>query len=812
MVNQKNVTGNESAVLRQRQVVPSDSSTVDLSNDSTLASSKNEQRKAKFDSLNPLPAPDPAPTQLTTTPISVPMVLAALISIPSNRSCSECRLQLVDSSQIYASFSPSLGQTPAKSYRRQSGIGDFQFNVDPATAVTGILGGHGVFTCEQCARAHRSLGDSICLVKSVKDASIWTATEVQYLSEAGGNLKSWKTYEGFMPTAWKQKRPSNKSNREERLMFVRAKYDALAFLTPPGGSYAPRSWNRILDLNPTMERWTTPDLRNFSKLTLSEAESTHTLSSSTVDEELPNRLVDFFCVIGHKEQLLPSEVRKDLYSVNSPSDLSLQSQIIDCYPAPGSYPDMDFPTHVNSFAFPDGCRVSESQKAPTFFSFVLTSSNGHKLYGGALHIYDETMETVKMKDVLQKSGYTVPLPWWISDPNDPPREYKSKGLPPPKPPSDVLFLPKCLLVISHYPFFQLWRKFLKQLHRVALAEAPLPIERYIANFVCEVPLPPQGKVSVKYGLLSDDTLTISRPPPNELPMANFSYRPLFTSLSVGNILVVFGELLQETKICLCSKHYSLLTPAAEALMSLLFPFEWQGLYVPVLSYPSMVDLLDAPVPFLVGLNATYLAEVGPEKRPHGVVFVDLDRDVVHLGFVEGSQGRSHRPKRRTTPDLPDRDSIKLKQRLDECADTMYIVPASGIKGMITSGNGQMLQNSSREPYAHMVISAELKGSSKRMETLLNADKAYSEEMSSVDGFSSEHGQQLSEHSERMTRSTLHTPTKTGKFPITGGKVLQALRIHKDNLTSLLRTNDEDFDDTDLGPKSLFTMAEVSIQV
>jgi hypothetical protein len=137
------------------------------------------------------------------------------------------------------------------------------------------------------------------------------------------------------------------------------------------------------------------------------------------------------------------------------------------------------------------------------------------------------------------------------------------------------------------------------------------------------------------------------------------------------------------------------------------------------------------------------------------------------------------------------------------------VPASGIKGMITSGNGQMLENSSREPYAQMVVNNELKGSSKRMETLLNADKAYSEEMSAVDGFSSEHGQQLSDPSERMIRSTVHTPTKKAKFTYVGGKVLQALRIHKDNMPSSSTTNDEDFDDTDLRLKSLFTMAEVS---
>lgn len=38
----------------------------------------------------------------------------------------------------------------------------------------------------------------------------------------------------------------------------------------------------------------------------------------------------------------------------------------------------------------------------------------------------------------------------------------------------------------------------KKIYRIGLSEAPLPIERYISNFVCEVPLPPQGQVMYMY--------------------------------------------------------------------------------------------------------------------------------------------------------------------------------------------------------------------------------------------------------------------------------------------------------------------------
>jgi DENN (AEX-3) domain len=61
-------------------------------------------------------------------------------------------------------------------------------------------------------------------------------------------------------------------------------------------------------------------------------------------------------------------------------------------------------------------------------------------------------------------------------------------------PAPPLYCPKALLLLSHYPFYNVYSQFLQQLYRISLSEAPVPIERYISNFVCEVPLPPQGQV------------------------------------------------------------------------------------------------------------------------------------------------------------------------------------------------------------------------------------------------------------------------------------------------------------------------------
>lgn len=58
-----------------------------------------------------------------------------------------------------------------------------------------------------------------------------------------------------------------------------------------------------------------------------------------------------------------------------------------------------------------------------------------------------------------------------------------------------------------------------------------------------------------------------------------------------------------------SPHFSLfyadyqrLMTVAEGITTLLFPFQWQHVYVPILP-ASLLHFLDAPVPYLMGLQS-----------------------------------------------------------------------------------------------------------------------------------------------------------------------------------------------------------------
>ena len=707
--------------------------------------------------------------------MSVTKTLAYLQAIPTNRSCAECRSPLLDSSQTFASFTPSLGNLPSTPHVA-SAVGEFKFNheafappgrtfrkepTDPALRATQLLE-HGVFVCAACGAAHKSLGPKLSTVQSVIDNSLWTPEQAEFLSKAGGNARSWLVFERYMPESWKKKRPTNNSTLAERQVFIRAKYDALAFLTPTGGPLAEPAWSYIVDSKPELKCWANKDLGRFHRITVGESQSSrHVVMGSPNEAALPSRLVDFFCVVGHSGKLARGEIDKDLGAIKSPQELSLEVKVMDCYPPADAYNDMDFPEHVSAFVFPDGCRPSETQKTPTLFTFVLTSANGQRLYGAAMHVYDDQMDTENLRTVMEDSGYTVPLPWWLHDDLDSPKASPSSPKTGSKRPSEVVYIPKCLVVLSHYPFFDLWRRFLTQLYRITMVEAPLPIERYIANFVCEVPLPPQGKVEVRFGFTSDDPWLISRPAVNELPLANFSYRPLFASLSVGNVMVVCACLMQETRVALLSSHYALLTPVAEALLSLLFPFEWQGMYIPIMPY-AMLDILDAPVPFLVGLHSRYFSEVPYRNRPKGVVLVNLDRDEIHLGFDDDTPNMSPR----LAPALPEKDAAKLKAKLEESAGMAYLAPGSGVSGRLLTGDGEGLANLTRPYYTQMTSASQTKSPAPRMQTLSKAEKAFpdNQQLNPISGFLSEQGHMsgVSTRDDSKHRSKKRNPFKRGR--------------------------------------------------
>ena len=191
----------------------------------------------------------------------------------------------------------------------------------------------------------------------------------------------------------------------------------------------------------------------------------------------------------------------------------------------------------------------------------------------------------------------------------------------------VMYAPKCVLLTSHWPFFTQMENYLTALYGFITTTSPTlpyPLERSLQNLISETPLPPPGQLQVEAHPLPSLTLLFSRPPPNALPLHDFSTLYLFRLLSPDNVLQVFSAVSVEKRVLFVSRVMHRLTLSAESALSLLFPFFWRNIYIPLLPQ-QLLEFTCAPMPFIMGCPSPYKPEL---DLLDGVLVVDLDTNSV----------------------------------------------------------------------------------------------------------------------------------------------------------------------------------------
>ena len=84
-------------------------------------------------------------------------------------------------------------------------------------------------------------------------------------------------------------------------------------------------------------------------------------------------------------------------------------------------------------------------------------------------------------------------------------------------------------------------------------------------------------------------------------LGSWAVAALCKSLSLDSVLMFITAALLEQQIVIFCPNIGSLTASVLAIIPLLYPFSWQSLLLPVLPMtPSHLDLLEAPVPFILG--------------------------------------------------------------------------------------------------------------------------------------------------------------------------------------------------------------------
>uniref|UniRef100_A0A8C7GJ96 DENN/MADD domain containing 5B n=1 Tax=Oncorhynchus kisutch TaxID=8019 RepID=A0A8C7GJ96_ONCKI len=366
----------------------------------------------------------------------------------------------------------------------------------------------------------------------------------------------------------------------------------------------------------------------------------------------PCRFAHYFviCGIDTETGLEPDELAAEPIQLEgaganfeqSPLKRTFKSKVLAHYPENVEWNPFDQDA-VNMLCMPKGLsfRTQADSREPQFHSFLITREDGSRTYGFVHTFYEEVtspqicsaMQTLYQMHQAENPSSATPSSSSSSSSTDSPsssscRSAACGGYDASR---DTLYVSKALCLITPMPFMHACRRFLSQVHRAVTASLPppLPLESYVHNILYEVPLPPPGRSLKFHGVY--EPIVCQRPGPGELPLADFPLGQTFPLLGVENLVQLFNCTLLEMQILLYSQDYQRLMTVAEGITTLLFPFQWQHVYVPILP-ASLLHFLDAPVPYLMGLQSKEGTDRSKLELPQeaNLCFVDIDNHCIEL--------------------------------------------------------------------------------------------------------------------------------------------------------------------------------------
>eukprot|EP01133_Synstelium_polycarpum_P018037 gene18037-21531_t len=199
-------------------------------------------------------------------------------------------------------------------------------------------------------------------------------------------------------------------------------------------------------------------------------------------------------------------------------------------------------------------------------------------------------------------------------------------------------VPESLCIISHHAWFSTFTAILEILeirYRVSIED----IHNFLAAALLSA-IPAPGEPFSVY-IYNNPFLQTPSKPASTLPVSYVLRRPLATdksslhdgtllplieSLTSQKILSLFISLLFERRIMIYSENIGKVSKFVNAAVSLLEPFIWQHIFIPILPR-SLLDYCTAPMPFIIGVHSSLFPLI--RKKPlNEIIFVDLDKDQV----------------------------------------------------------------------------------------------------------------------------------------------------------------------------------------
>ncbi|XP_069382569.1 C-myc promoter-binding protein-like isoform X4 [Paralichthys olivaceus] len=312
-------------------------------------------------------------------------------------------------------------------------------------------------------------------------------------------------------------------------------------------------------------------------------------------------------------------------SVAKTNTIAYKAGLFSRYPEE-DYESFPLPESVPLFCLPMGATIecwpaNTKYSLPVFSTFVLTGASGEKVYGAAIQFYEPFPQECLNDQQLSQLGLLSLDPHKPSSTSPNPAASASGNTSNPR----LVYTNKCICLLSHWPFFDAFRKFLTFLYRYSISGPhALPIEKHISHFMHKVPFPSSQRPRILVQLSPHDSLMLSQPVSSPLPLSGGRFSTLLQNLGPENAITLLVFAVTEHKILVHSLRPAVLTSVTEALVSMIFPFHWPCPYIPLCPL-ALADVLSAPCPFIVGVDSRYFDLYDP---PPDVSCVDLDTNTI----------------------------------------------------------------------------------------------------------------------------------------------------------------------------------------
>ena len=374
--------------------------------------------------------------------------------------------------------------------------------------------------------------------------------------------------------------------------------------------------------------------------------------------------IDYFLVLGLEPGIFRNKwlFTEDYEVLIEKHKEELKPKIISAFPH-FEKSTTSFNDAVLNHCFPNGYQLIKSQATlkPEVFSFILDNNffniNYPQKYLSCLICYENITQYKLLEEMANRDeGNSINENSTLLSVKDP-----------------DIYIPKCILVISLYPFFGEMEKILTEIYKYSqnkiniLNEPNLnlnnnnsntklekkktlkkentknekyivkekqlnePIEKIIENLLIELPVPPRAGYSVSYYLNGEERI-IKQNEMNKLPLVDVNLKRICIDFEAKDIITIYNYLFLEYRILFFSKKIELLNSYIHGFLSLLYPFQYQYQIVTILPRDNF-ETLESITPFIAGINLPYEENFFEENNfciSDSILIVDIDKKVYSI--------------------------------------------------------------------------------------------------------------------------------------------------------------------------------------